>query len=161
MSEELKETINKIIPTGKFDDVQRTKDEQMFYGTDKAFYSSWYLATAYHNGQTDATLTPISKADYDAWFNPPAGKYSDWVNGKPVLIDSPAPNYPSINGAKAQRLKDAAMASIQILVTKLNIGRTITPAEKAKINAVLDYCDAVDVVDITVSEPTWPKLPNS
>ena len=161
MSEELDETIDQIFTIGQYDGVQINEDEQMFYGTDQSFYSGLYLETAYANGQTNETLTPISKDDYDAWFNPPAGKYGSWVDGKPVLLDIPAPDYPAINGAKAQRLKDNAMASIQVLITKLNMGRTLTTVEKAKINAVLDYCDAVDEVDLTVANPTWPDLPNT
>lgn len=161
MSEELDETIDQILPTGQYDGVQINEDEQMFYGNDKSFYSGLYLETAYANGQTNETLTHISKDDYDAWFNPPAGKHGAWVDGKPVLVDIPLPDYPTINGNEAQRLKDVAMSSVQVFITKLNIGRTLTAAEKAKVNAVLDYCDAVDEVDLTVANPTWPDLPNA
>ena len=51
------------------------------------------------------------------------------------------------------------MSSVQVFITKINIGRTLTDAEKSKVNAVLDYCDAIDLVDLTVSNPDWPELP--
>lgn len=136
-------------------------EETMFYGTDQGFYSSLYLNTAYANGLTDDDLTPISWEDYNAWFNPPAGKSSIWKDGKPIIVDAPPPDYLAINGAEAHRLKDSAMASIQVLVTKLNMGRTLNAAEKAKVNAVLDYCDAVDLVDLSVPSPDWPELQNT
>lgn len=139
---------------------QYEEPEQMYYAGN-SFFSSWFIETAYSNGFTDDDLMPISREDYDAWFNPPAGKYGAWVDGKPVLVDIPLPDYPTINGNEAQRLKDVAMSSVQVLLTKLNMGRTLTAAEKAKVNAVLDYCDAVDAVDLTVAEPNWPALPNT
>lgn len=139
---------------------QREEPEQMYYAGN-SFFSSWFIGTAYYNGFSDDDLTPISREDYDAWFNPPAGKYGAWVDGKPVLVDVPLPDYLTINGNEAQRLKDSAMSSVQVFVTKLNIGRTLTAAEKAKVNAVLDYCDAIDLVDLTVSNPEWPELPNT
>lgn len=139
---------------------QREEPEQMYYAGN-SFFSSLFIGTAYSNGFSDDDLTPISREDYDAWFNPPAGKISIWKDGKPIIVDAPPPDYLAINGAEAQRLKDGAMASIQVLVTKLNMGRTLTAAEKAKVNAVLNYCDAIDLVDLTVSNPDWPELPNT
>lgn len=67
----------------------------------------------------------------------------------------------SDNSSIANSLKDSAMASIQILLAKMNIGRTLTAEEKAKVNLVLDYCDAVNLVDLSVPNPYWPELPNT
>lgn len=134
--------------------------EQMYYAGN-SFFSSLFIGTAYSNGFADDDLTPISREDYDAWFNPPAGKYGAWVDGKPVLVDVPLHDYLTINGNAAKHLKYAAMSSVQVFVTKLNIGITLTAAEKAKVNAVLNYCDAIDLVDLTVSNPDWPELPNT
>lgn len=151
-----------ILPAGQADSIQLVEDKDIIiYYAGEGFYRSDSIETAYANGFTDDDLTVISHEDYDAWFNPPAGKYGAWVDGKPVLLDVPPPDYPTINGIEAQRLKDSAMATIQVLIVKLNMGRTLTAAEKAKVNAVLDYCDAVDEVDLTVANPTWPELPKT
>ena len=37
------------------------------------------------------------------------------------------------------------MELIQVIVVKINMWRTLTDDEKAKVDFVLDYCDAVDL----------------
>lgn len=55
---------------------------------------------------------------------------------------------------------NSAQQSISLLQTKLLMGRTLTSAEKGKINATLDYIDELDAVD-TSSAPDidWPDEP--
>lgn len=59
-----------------------------------------------------------------------------------------------------QGLINTAQQSISLLQTKLLMGRTLTEAETVKVNAVLDYIDAVSAID-TQAAPniTWPEQP--
>ncbi|MCV9243981.1 tail fiber assembly protein [Escherichia coli] len=48
---------------------------------------------------------------------------------------------------KKQSLIDTAMASISLIQLKLQAGRNLTQAETTRLNAVLDYIDAVTATD--------------
>lgn len=126
--------------------------------SDKMIYSAAEVDAM--TGDTSEFI-PMTWDDYELVSNPPDGKMVIWVDGKLTVVDLPPQNWVGINTAIAESLKDSAMATVQVLITKLNMGRTLTAAEKAKVNAVLDYCDAVDAVDLTVEEPDWPELPNT
>ncbi|MFK5845680.1 tail fiber assembly protein [Escherichia coli] len=59
-----------------------------------------------------------------------------------------------------QTLIDAAMASISLIQLKLQAGRKLTQAETTRLNAVLDYIDAVTATDTrTAPDVIWPELP--
>ncbi|HFD7147403.1 TPA: tail fiber assembly protein [Escherichia coli] len=61
-----------------------------------------------------------------------------------------------------QTLIDAAMASIRLIQLKLQAGRKLTQAETARLNAVLDYIDAVTATDTsTAPDVIWPELPEA
>lgn len=61
---------------------------------------------------------------------------------------------------KKQMLIDTAMQSISVIQLKLHAGRTLTDAEKTKLNAVLDYIDAVTAIDTsTAPNINWPDFP--
>ena len=99
------------------------------------------------------------KAKYqNADLNSDTGEFT---NGTWVETDAPVINWVEVNTPIAERLKSDAMNSVSIITAKLAIGRTLTTAEKAKMNAVLDYCDAVDEVGLSVPDPAWPELPNT
>ena len=99
------------------------------------------------------------KAQYqNADVNPETGEFT---NGSWVETDAPVINWVEVNTPIAESLKSDAMNSVSIITAKLAIGRTLKTAEKAKMNAVLDYCDAVDEVDLSVHDPAWPDLPNT
>lgn len=56
-----------------------------------------------------------------------------------------------------QLLIDAAMASISVIQLKLQAGRKLTDDENARLNAVLDYIDAVAAIDTdTAPSINWP-----
>ncbi|EHR1018928.1 tail fiber assembly protein [Escherichia coli] len=62
--------------------------------------------------------------------------------------------------AQRQSLIDAAMASISLIQLKLQAGRKLTQAETTRLNAVLDYIDAVTATDTsTAPDVIWPELP--
>ncbi|MDI1102080.1 tail fiber assembly protein, partial [Escherichia coli] len=80
------------------------------------------------NTTTIAPLTPYDKWDGEKW-----------------VTDIEAQHGAAVEAAEAQRqsLIDAAMASISLIQLKLQAGRKLTQAETTRLNAVLDYIDAV------------------
>ena len=94
---------------------------------------------------TIAPLTPYDKWDGEKW-----------------VTDTEAQRSAAVDAAEAQRqsLIDAAMASISLLQLKLQAGRKLTQAETTRLNAVLDYIDAVMATD-TSNAPgvIWPVPP--
>lgn len=66
--------------------------------------------------------------------------------------------------AKAEYDKQALITEVQaetqLLQTKLALGR-ITPDEKARLNAWLDYLDLLEAVDTSLAPDIgWPKKPD-
>lgn len=84
-------------------------------------------------------------------------------NGNPILIDMPAPTheqYVEMAEQQKQALIDTAMASISVIQLKLQAGRKLTDDEKTRLNAVLDYIDAVTAVDADAApDINWPVVP--
>ncbi|MCM6994636.1 tail fiber assembly protein, partial [Enterobacter roggenkampii] len=70
-------------------------------------------------------------------------------DGEKWVTDTEAQHSAAVEAAEAQRqsLIDAAMASISLIQLKLNAGRKLTQAETTRLNAVLDYIDAVEAID--------------
>lgn len=97
--------------------------------------------------------------------NEPSGKMVSMVEGKLCWIDRPAPVLTPeelIERAEQQRqmLIDEAMQSISVIQLKLQAGRTLKAAETAKLNATLDYIDAVTETDSsTAPHIEWPSKP--
>lgn len=97
------------------------------------------------NTTTIAPLTPYDKWDGEKW-----------------VTDTEAQHSAAVDAAEAQRqsLIDAAMASISLIQLKLQAGRKLTQAETTRLNAVLDYIDAVTATDTsTAPDVIWPELP--
>ena len=96
------------------------------------------------------TLSPLTP--YDKW------------DGEKWVTDTEAQHSAALDAAEAQRqsLIDAAMASISLIQLKLQAGRKLTQAETTRLNAVLDYIDAVTVTDTsTAPDVIWPELPKA
>ncbi|HGT9197186.1 tail fiber assembly protein, partial [Escherichia coli] len=96
------------------------------------------------------TLSPLTP--YDKW------------DGEKWVTDTEAQHSAAVDAAEAQRqsLIDAAMASISLIQLKLQAGRKLTQAETTRLNAVLDYIDAVTVTDTsTAPDVIWPELPEA
>ncbi|ENJ2305198.1 tail fiber assembly protein [Escherichia coli] len=94
---------------------------------------------------TIAPLTPYDKWDGEKW-----------------VTDTEAQHGAAVDAAEAQRqsLIDTAMASISLIQLKLQAGRKLTQAETTRLNAVLDYIDAVTEIDTsTAPDVIWPELP--
>ena len=99
------------------------------------------------NTTTIAPLTPYDKWDGEKW-----------------VTDVEAQHCAAVEAAEAQRqsLIDAATASISLIQLKLQAGRKLTQAETTRLNAVLDYIDAVTATDTsTAPDVIWPELPEA
>ncbi|EIN9670467.1 tail fiber assembly protein, partial [Escherichia coli] len=99
------------------------------------------------NTTTIAPLTPYDKWDGEKW-----------------VTDTEAQHGAAVEAAEAQRqsLIDAAMASISLIQLKLQAGRKLTQAETTRLNAVLDYIDAVTATDAsTAPDINWPAPPEA
>ncbi|EIR6450796.1 tail fiber assembly protein [Escherichia coli] len=99
------------------------------------------------NTTTIAPLTPYDKWDGEKW-----------------VTDTEAQHSAAVDAAEAQRqsLIDAAMASISLIQLKLQAARKLTQAETTRLNAVLDYIDAVTATDTsTAPDVIWPELPEA
>ncbi|EIY7986814.1 tail fiber assembly protein [Escherichia coli] len=99
------------------------------------------------NTTTISPLTPYDKWDGEKWET-----------------DTEAHHGAAVEAAEAQRqsLIDAAMASISLIQLKLNAGRKLTQAETTRLNAVLDYIDAVTATNTsTAPDVIWPELPEA
>lgn len=97
------------------------------------------------NTTTIAPLTPYDKWDGEKW-----------------VTDTEAQHRAAVEAAEIQRksLIDAAMASISLIQLKLQAGRKLTEAETTRLNAVLDYIDAVEATDTsTAPDIEWPVSP--
>ena len=97
------------------------------------------------NTTTIAPLTPYDKWDGEKW-----------------VTDTEAQHGAAVEAAEAQRqsLIDTAMASISLIQLKLRAGRKLTEGETNRLNAVLDYIDAVEATDTsTAPDIEWPVSP--
>lgn len=99
------------------------------------------------NTTTFAPLTPYDKWDGEKW-----------------VTDTEAQHSAAVDAAEVQRqsLIDAAMTSISLIQLKLQAGRKLTQAETTRLNAVLDYIDAVTAIDTsTAPDIIWPVFPET
>ena len=93
----------------------------------------------------------------------PLTLYDKW-DGEKWVTDTEAQHSAALDAAevKRQSLIDAAMASISLIQLKLQAGRKLTQPENTRLNAVLDYIDAVTATDTsTAPDVIWPELPEA
>ena len=93
----------------------------------------------------------------------PLTSYDKW-DGEKWVTDTEAQHNAAVDAAEVRRqsLIDAAMASISLIQLKLQAGRKLTQAETTRLNAVLDYIDAVTATDTsTAPDVIWPELPEA
>lgn len=83
-------------------------------------------------------------------------------DGLPEWADTPPPSPAQLSEQAEQRktsLLEMAQDAISIWQTKLLLGR-ISDADKASLNAWLDYIDAVQTLDVRSPEAiSWPDSP--
>ncbi|AMU85547.1 tail fiber assembly protein [Escherichia coli] len=93
----------------------------------------------------------------------PLTPYDEW-DGEKWVTDTEAQHSAAVGAAETQRqsLIDTAMASISLIQLKLQAGRKLTQAETTRLNAVLDYIDAVTATDTsTAPDINWPAPPEA
>lgn len=111
-------------------------------------------------GLTDADLVEITEELYLNAINPPEGKQAIFDDQGLRLEDLPAPDYQLIAQEEKQSLIDSATQSITVWQTKLLIGRKLTDAETASLNAWMDYIDVLNDTDISdAPDVQWPTKP--
>ena len=120
-----------------------------FHSKTHGFYSSEFPGTIGSSGLTISDLTEISAEDYMAFFHPPEGKISVWVEDMPMQIMIPEPDYQAEARAKRDALVAEANALTYPFSLRVLMGRTLTDAEKD-----LDDLDMSQAPDIT-----WPVKP--
>ena len=77
----------------------------------------------------------------------------------PVADQDPAELIANADAEKQNRLSYATN-KIVVWQTKLLMGRTLTDSESAKLNAWMDYIDAVQAIDTsTAPDINWPESP--
>ncbi|MCU7292649.1 tail fiber assembly protein [Escherichia albertii] len=147
-------------------------------GTHKAGYAicrsadlnSWeyvpdHRGETVYNTETGEAKEIIVPGDYpeNATTLAPLTSYDKW-DGEKWVTDTEAQHSAAVDAAEAQRqsLIDTAMASISLIQLKLQAGRKLTQAETTRLNAVLDYIDAVTATDTsTAPDVIWPELPEA
>ena len=88
--------------------------------------------------------------------------YSDGVFTAPLPPERSHDELVADAEQKKQSLIDAAMVNISVIQLKLQAGRKLTQAETTRLNAVLDYIDAVTATDTsTAPDVIWPELPET
>ncbi|ESK19182.1 tail fiber assembly protein [Escherichia coli] len=93
----------------------------------------------------------------------PLTPYDEW-DGEKWVTDTEAQHSAAVGAAEAQRqsLIDTAMASISLIQLKLQAGRKLMQTENTRLNAVLNYIDAVTATDTsTAPDVIWPELPEA
>ncbi|MDU1575439.1 MAG: tail fiber assembly protein [Pantoea sp.] len=111
-------------------------------------------------GSLPDDLVEISQKDYDAFFNPPEGYGAVFDDKGPRVEKLPEVDSASIAENERQlRLAEIGPAT-STLQTKLLMGRKLTNAETSRLNAWMDYSDALNGLDLS-SAPhiTWPEKP--
>ena len=88
--------------------------------------------------------------------------YSDGVFTAPPTPERSHDELVADAEQKKQSLIDTAMASISLIQLKLQAGRNLTQAETTRLNAVLDYIDAVTATDTsTAPDVNFPAFPEA
>ncbi|MDS0754343.1 tail fiber assembly protein [Escherichia coli] len=118
-----------------------------------------------YSTETGKTVTVSRLGEYPegTTTTAPSTPYDKW-DGEKWVTDTEAQHSAAVDAAEAQRqsLIDAAMASISLIQLKLQAGRKLTQAETTRLNAVLDYIDAVTATDTsTAPDVIWPELPEA
>lgn len=133
------------------------------------FYNGSFYPLALKGLYDEAGTWPENGADVSdedmAIFTgaPPAGKtLGQDDKGYPVWVGIPALTSEQLivqAEAHKQRLLDEAQQKISVWQTKLLMGRKLTEAESVKLNAWMDYIDAVTETDTSTAPDIWPPAP--
>lgn len=131
--------------TQQWDVVEDHRDEAVYDTTTR---QQLYITEP---GALPAGVTPVApESDFDVW------------DGQQWVKDEVAERKAALEATAIQKesLINSAMASISVIQLKLSAGRKLTPEETEKLNAVLDYIDAVTATDISSApDVVFPDKP--
>lgn len=100
------------------------------------------------------TASETKPDNYHSWDN----ENNTWILTDAAAEQQKRDQITSAENEK-DRLVNSALQDISVLQLKLRAGRTLTTKETTKLNAVLDYIDAVSAIDTsTAPDITWPEL---
>lgn len=128
-------------------------------------YPARLMASYKNAGTIPADLVEISDEAFQEFFItiPPAGKCrAASAQGLPSWADVAQPTKESLIMAAEQERQnriDTALNSIAVVQLKLQAGRKLTSDETTRLNAVLDYIDALSVSDTSAApDVDWPEI---
>lgn len=124
------------------------------------FYDTDYPEAFALSGFDQGDMTEISKEDYDRFFSNEDGFYQDWSTGDPLLLPYVI-NFVLQAQQEKDRLISEANSATYPISLKLQMGRKLTQAESERVNAWMDYTDALDAIDLSLAPNiSWPEAPN-
>lgn len=106
-------------------------------------------------------VTTLGGYPANTTLNAPASQYDKW-DGDNWVEDTDAKHAAEIAEADTEKSHRLGIAQQKIVVwqTKLLMGRKLTDAESASLNAWMDYIDAVTAIDTsTAPDINWPVPP--
>lgn len=141
---------------------------EYFYSAEyKSFYAGVLRKNYEAAGTWPGDAVPVDENEFAAFSGaPPAGKTrgSD-DKGLPAWINLPKKTPEEIT-AEAEREKqnriDMVRQSVSLIQTKLLMGRKLSEDEKERMEAALDYIDALEAINTSnVQEIIWPEMPEN
>ncbi|WP_031518907.1 tail fiber assembly protein [Siccibacter colletis] len=139
--------------------------KMLFSPSVSAFYEANWERNYKANDNWPNDLTEVEESIYIEFSQqPPEGKMLGEVNNFPAWIDLPGKTQSEIKEINAS-IKNAllfdAITKISIWQAKLLMGR-ISDADKAKLDAWLDYIDSLELLNINEAKDIiWPVPPEA
>lgn len=126
----------------------------------QGFYPAEMLNEYKEAGSLPDDLKEISEDDYLSFFNPPEG-YGGFFDEKGPRVEKlPDPDYIAIAAQQRDALIAEANTETYPFSLKMQMGRSLTAEEKTKVNAWLDYMDALNGLDLSnAPNINWPVKP--
>nr|WP_154927797.1 tail fiber assembly protein [Pantoea agglomerans] len=126
----------------------------------QGFYPEEMFDEYKNAGSLPDDLTEISQEKYEEFFNPPEGYGAVFDERGPRITKLPDIDHVAVAENQRQiRLAEVGPAT-STLQTKLLMGRKLTNEESLKLNAWVDYSDALSDLDISgAPDITWPDKP--
>ncbi|ENQ1965032.1 TPA: tail fiber assembly protein [Klebsiella quasipneumoniae subsp. similipneumoniae] len=140
--------------------------QKYYYSPSENIAYSGVLMDSYKKaGTLPDDIVEITDSEFQEYFMGlvPEGKYrTASAQGLPVWADLAPPSHDeliAIVEADRQNRIDNAMSSIAVIQLKMQAGRKLTESETLRLNAVLDYIDKLDAIDINSTDIEWPEQP--
>lgn len=117
-------------------------------------------ASLSQTGFSISDFSEIADKDYEAWCNPPEGYYAVFDEDGPRVEKMPPTDFKALAEMEREALLSEAIQATTVSRTKLMMGRKITDAETASLNAWMDYIDLLNDTDLSdAPDVQWPTKP--